>query len=151
MVLKVLAPLLLQVWGSAGSSAYLRSGGRYFRIVRSLESVRERDALVIGRARTRLPAGWDLIPVSNVPGAVGPRELPRLLNEITGSLRENPDRAVVIACPEYLALHNGFEALMKFLNTVRDYALVHGGRAYLVTERGAWDERQYALLKLLEG
>ncbi len=151
MVLNVLTPLLLQVWGGSGSSSCSQPEGRHFRIVRSLDSIRERNALVIGRARIDVPSEWKLITVSNVSGMIGPRELPRLLNEITNSLRENPDRAVVITCPEYLALHNSFEVLMKFLNTVRDYSLVHSGRVYLVTERSVWDERQYALLKLLEG
>jgi hypothetical protein len=88
--------------------------------------------------------------VSSAPGFIDPRELPRILEEIVKSLRENPDRAVVIACPEYLSLYNGFRALLKFLHTVRDYAMLNDGRVYLVTERSVWSEREYAMLTGLE-
>ena len=70
---------------------------------------------------------------------------------IVSSLSKDPDRAIVIACPEYLALHNGFNALFKFLNDVRDYAILHGDRVYLITDESSWDPREFALLKRLEG
>ena len=149
MVLKALVPLLSQV-GDSTVRGYGPSAWGHFVIVDSLERIGEREALVIGRVSMEVPDGWELLTVSSVPGAVAPRDLHRILERVTSNLRENPHRAIVVACPEYLALHNGFEALLKFLNTVRDYAVVYGGRVYLVTERDAWGEREYALLKLLE-
>jgi hypothetical protein len=149
-VLKVFAPLLLQVW-SAGEAHGLGEWKSHFRIVGSLKDIRESEAFVVGRTGTDLPAGWKLLEVSEVPGAIGPRELHRIVHEVAMAIQSNPERPVVIACPEYLALHNGFEAFIKFLNTVRDYALIYDGRVYLVTEKEAWEPRQYALLELLEG
>ncbi|WP_394335178.1 DUF835 domain-containing protein [Thermococcus gorgonarius] len=64
-------------------------------------------------------------------------------------LQENPDVPVVIECLEYLALHNGFNSLLKFLNTLRDYAILYGGTVYLVTDPLAWTDREYALLERL--
>ena len=121
-----------------------------FQIVSSLGEVKEEDALLVGRPGLRVPPAWNPIFVSSAPGFVDPRELPLMLEEIVKSLRENPNRAVVIACPEYLSLYNGFKALLKFLHTIRDHAMINGGRVYLVTDRGAWNEREYAMLTGLE-
>ncbi|WP_232473547.1 DUF835 domain-containing protein [Thermococcus profundus] len=123
----------------------------YFNIVGSREAVPERDALLITRPGERDPPGWDVILVSTVPGFIGPRELPKLLHEILERLRENPNKAVVLECPEYLAVYNGFESFLKFLHTLRDYILMSGGRLYLITDPASWDERQFALLKRIEG
>nr|WP_232461787.1 DUF835 domain-containing protein [Thermococcus pacificus] len=88
--------------------------------------------------------------VSAVRGFFGPKELRRILEGIVASLKNDPDKAIVIACPEYLALHNGFRALVRFLNDVRDYAILFSGRVYLVTDELAWDPREFTLLKGLE-
>ncbi|MDV3103163.1 DUF835 domain-containing protein [Thermococcus waiotapuensis] len=116
-------------------------------IVRSRGQVREPKVLTIGRPGA--PLEGDAIFVSSLPGFVGPRELPRLLHVLISHLQENPDVPVVVECLEYLALHNGFESLLKFLNTLRDYAILHGGKVYLVTDPSAWTEREYALLERL--
>ncbi|WP_099210697.1 DUF835 domain-containing protein [Thermococcus henrietii] len=127
-----------------------KPGMGHFRIVHSLKEVPEEKAVVIGRAGARVPPGWELVTVSAARGFFGPRELHRILEGIVASLKSDPDKAVVIACPEYLALHNGFTAVVKFLNDVRDYAILLGGRVYLVTDELAWDPREFALLKRLE-
>jgi len=126
------------------------SGRDNFRIVGSLGEVKEGDALLVGRPGVKLPSTWTPLFVSSAPGFVDPRELPRILEEIVKSLRDNPDRAVVIACSEYLSLYNGFRSLLKFLHMVRDHAMLNDGRVYLVTDRDAWDEKEYAMLTGLE-
>ncbi|WP_456421639.1 DUF835 domain-containing protein [Thermococcus sp.] len=142
-MLKVLAPIL--------AGAFIeKTKSMNFRIVRSLKDIPEERAVVIGRAGMKVPSKWDLVTVSATQGFFGPRELHRILEGIVASLKNNPDRAIVIACPEYLALHNGFKALIKFLNSVRDYAILFGGRVYLVTDELAWDPREFALLRRLE-
>ncbi len=147
---KVLLSLITGVVVSA-VQGYPRLPARdNFRIVGSLGEVKEKDALLVGRPGVRLPSTWSPLLVSSAPGFVDPRELPRILEEIVKSLRDNPDRAIVIACPEYLSLYNGFRTLLKFLHTVRDHAMLNGGRVYLVTDRGVWDEREYAMLTGLE-
>ncbi|WP_297550419.1 DUF835 domain-containing protein [Thermococcus sp.] len=143
-MLKALTPLF------AGAPSERPKIGN-FRIVHSLREIPEERAVVIGRAGTKVPPGWELITVSAARGFFGPRELHRILEGIVASFRNDPDKAIVIACPEYLALHNGFKALIKFLNNVRDYAILFGGRVYLVTDDLAWDPREFALLKRLEG
>ncbi len=127
-----------------------RERQKHFRIVRSLDEIQERKAIVIGRAGTLVKPGWKLVIVSTVKGFFGPRELHRIIDGIVRVLKNDPDTAIVIACPEYLALHNGFRALLKFLHNVRDYAILTGGRVYLVTDPLAWDPREFALLKRLE-
>nr|WP_240924275.1 DUF835 domain-containing protein [Thermococcus sp. 21S7] len=121
-----------------------------FKLVSSFSDVPEENAVVIGRAGMRIHQGWKLITVSSVKGYFGPRELHRILDGIITSLKGHPNRAVVIACPEYLALHNGFEAFLRFLNTIRDYVIFANARVYVVTDPLAWEPRQWALLKKLE-
>ncbi|NJF26034.1 DUF835 domain-containing protein [Thermococcus sp. Bubb.Bath] len=121
-----------------------------FQIVSSPGKVREEDAFLVGRPGVRVPPAWSPLFVSSAPGFIDPGEFPRILEEIVKSLRENPKRAVVITCPEYLALYNGFRALLKFLHTVRDYAMLNGGRVYLVTDKDVWNEKEYAMLTGLE-
>ena len=142
-MLKTLAPIFVGAFSE-------RSKHSNFRIVSSFKEIPEERAVVIGRAGTKVPPRWELVTVSAAKGFFGPRELHRILEGIVASLKNDPDKAIVIACPEYLALHNGFKALIKFLNDVRDYAILFGGRVYLVTDELAWDPREFALLKRLE-
>lgn len=144
-MLELFAPLL------SGAITGKRKSVQHFRIVHSLNEVREELAVVIGRVGTNVPQRWELITVGAASGFFGPTELHRILEGIVASLKNDPDRAIVIACPEYLALHNGFRSLVKFLNDVRDYAILHGGRVYLITDESSWDPREFALLKRLEG
>ncbi|NJE00830.1 DUF835 domain-containing protein [Thermococcus sp. JdF3] len=121
-----------------------------FRLVSSFSDIIEDSAVVIGRAGMKVPPDWNLITVSSVKGYFGPRELHRILDGIIKSLKGHPDRAVIIACPEYLALHNGFETFLRFLNTIRDHVILTNTRVYVVTDPLAWKPRQWALLKKLE-
>ena len=121
-----------------------------FRLVSSFSDIIEDNAVVVGRAGMKVPPGWNLITVSSVKGYFGPRELHRILDGIIKSLKGAPDRAVIIACPEYLALHNGFDAFLRFLNTIRDHVILTNAKVYVVTDPLAWEPRQWALLKKLE-
>lgn len=119
---------------------------RTFEIVSSRGQINERNVLLVSRPGAG-DSGERVLFVSSIPGFIGPRELPKLLQELVNHMKEEPEVPVVIDCPEYLALHNGFTAFLKFLNTLRDYAILYGGKVYLITEPSAWSEREYAMLR----
>ncbi|EEB73983.1 DUF835 domain-containing protein [Thermococcus sp. AM4] len=150
MVVKALASMLIQAWAGNSYSPPLRSLG-YFNIVGSREAVREGSVLLVTRPGRDVPPGWKALFVSTVPGFIGPRELPKLLHSIIGELKKNPGTAVVLECPEYLVLHNGFRSFLRFLNALRDHVMLTGGRLYLITDPSVWREREFALLRRMEG
>ncbi len=149
MTIKAIASLFIQARTESSNSIHPKEPG-YFKIVGSRGAVRERNALLVTRPGKEAPFGWKALFVSTLPGFIDPRELPKLLNTLIDELRKNPGTAVVIECPEYLALHNGFRGFFKFLNTLRDHAMLTGGKVYLITEPSVWDEREFALLRRME-
>ncbi|MFA4640782.1 DUF835 domain-containing protein [Pyrococcus kukulkanii] len=89
--------------------------------------------------------------VSNYEEDISPTDLPRMLELSKRYLQASKGGVIVIDCPEYLALYNGFEALLKFLATLRDMVIVHNGTLIVITERGVWEDRQWILLtKILQ-
>nr|WP_240922809.1 DUF835 domain-containing protein [Thermococcus sp. Bubb.Bath] len=50
---------------------------------------------------------------------------------------------------EYLNMYNGFEAIAKFLSTIRDVAYINEGSIIVVTEENTWSEREWKLLMRL--
>ncbi|AJC71130.1 hypothetical protein X802_02250 [Thermococcus guaymasensis DSM 11113] len=149
MAIKTIASLLIQVRTESSHSIYLQEPG-YFNIVSSREAVRERNVLLVTRPGKEAPFGWKALFVSTLPGFLDPRELPKLLHTLIDELRKNPGTAVVIECPEYLALHNGFRGFFKFLNALRDHAMLMESRIYLITEPSVWNEREFAFLRRME-
>lgn len=147
----VLSMIAQAQFNTSSSPHPLPPGPVHFQIVGSREAVPEREALLVTRPGKSVPSGWDPLLVSTVPGFIGPRELPKLLHRILEELRENPRKAVVIECPEYLAIYNGFESFLKFLHTLRDHVILAGGKLYLITDPSSWDEREFALLRGIEG
>jgi len=150
MVVKALTSMLIQAWAGNSYSSPLRNPG-YFNIVGSREAVRERDVLLVTRPGEDVPPEWKALFVSTVPGFIDPRELPKLLHILIEELEKNPEAAVVIECPEYLVLYNGFRSFFKFLNVLRDHIMLMGSKIYLITEPSVWDERELAFLRRMEG
>ncbi|KPU63591.1 hypothetical protein EP1X_03945 [Thermococcus sp. EP1] len=54
---------------------------------------------------------------------------------------------VVIDCPEYLLMYNGFESIAKFLASLKDFAISYGGVLLIVIDESAWNTYQLAILK----
>ncbi|NJE26864.1 DUF835 domain-containing protein [Thermococcus sp. MV5] len=54
---------------------------------------------------------------------------------------------VVIDCPEYLLMYNGFESIAKFLASLKDFAMSYGGVLLIVVDESAWNAHQLAILK----
>ncbi|AEH24933.1 DUF835 domain-containing protein [Pyrococcus yayanosii] len=82
---------------------------------------------------------------------IGPTNLPRMLELTRKYLSAFEGGVVILDCPEYLALYNGFDALLKFLATLRDMTLMRDGTLIVVTDRSAWDEKQWKLLQKVVG
>ncbi|WP_148882118.1 DUF835 domain-containing protein [Thermococcus aciditolerans] len=58
---------------------------------------------------------------------------------------------VVIDCPEYLAVYNSWESLMKFLSKLRDIVVINNGTLILVVEKTSFDPQRYSqLVRLME-
>jgi len=55
--------------------------------------------------------------------------------------------AVVMDCPEYLKTYNGFEALAKFLASLKDSTLLYNGVLVLIVGDDAWGKRELETLK----
>ncbi|ASJ17522.1 hypothetical protein A3L04_10810 [Thermococcus chitonophagus] len=84
--------------------------------------------------------------ISDYESDISPTDLPRMLELSKRYLQASEGGVVIVDCPEYLALYNGFDALLKFLATLRDMVIVHRGTLVVVTEREVWDDRQWVLL-----
>ncbi|WP_297486897.1 DUF835 domain-containing protein [Thermococcus sp.] len=148
-VLRAISSMFIQTLPDS-QSPYQLHRAMNFEIVGSRGQVIEREALLITRPGNDVPDGWKSVLVGSAPGFLGPRELPKLREVIVSYLKNRPGGAVVIDCPEYLAVYNGFKALMRFLHAIRDYAILYKGKVYLVTGETAWDGKEYAVLRGLE-
>ncbi len=56
---------------------------------------------------------------------------------------------VILNALEYLIMYNGFSPTLKLLAKLRDFAQLHGGTLVIVTEREAFEDREWNLLKRL--
>jgi len=148
-VLRAIGSMFVQTLPGS-QSPYQLHRAMNFEIVSSRGQVMEREALIVTRPGNGVPDRWKRVLVASAAGFLGPRELPKLREVIVNYLRNKPGGAVVIDCPEYLAVYNGFTALMRFLHAIRDYAILYKGKVYLITGETAWDRKEYAILRGLE-
>lgn len=104
-----------------------------------------------------IPEKWIAHYVSTTPAerSIPPTNLAymaQLASDYFRSLQEKESGGVVlIDCPEYLAIYNGFEALVKFLASLRDMALIYGGNLLVVVEENAFEPQQAKVLKRVLG
>lgn len=105
-----------------------------------------------------VPEKWIAHYVSTTPaeGSIPPTNLAymaQLASDYFRSLQEKGSGGgvVLIDCPEYLAIYNGFEALVKFLASLRDMALIYGGNLLVVVEENAFEPQQAKVLKRVLG
>ncbi|ASJ16145.1 hypothetical protein A3L04_03150 [Thermococcus chitonophagus] len=74
-----------------------------------------------------------------------PTNLPRLLHTMVTHADGNT--AFILDGLEYLILENGFESVMKFLSSARDYMLMKGSVLIALVGEKTLDEHQLAVLK----
>ncbi len=105
----------------------------------------------------RVPEKWNAFYVSNAvrERAVSPTNLPYIIQVTSDYFREAKEKGiegvVVIDCLEYLLLYNGFEAVVKFLATLVDLAIVNNGVLYVVVDNETLEKRQFATLRRIFG
>ncbi|AEC52060.1 hypothetical protein PNA2_1145 [Pyrococcus sp. NA2] len=81
-----------------------------------------------------------------VENAIDPTNLPKIL-ELSKKYFQNVENGiVVIDCPEYLSIYNGFENTVKYLAMLKDYAIINDGTLVIVTSKDAWDAKQWSIL-----
>ena len=99
-----------------------------------------------------VPKKWNVYYLSTEEreGRISPTNLAYISHLVSEYFREVKERGtegiVVIDCPEYLAMYNGFESIAEFLASLKDFALANNGVLFVVIDEEAWDKRQLAVL-----
>ncbi|AFK23318.1 putative regulatory protein [Pyrococcus sp. ST04] len=74
-----------------------------------------------------------------------PTNLPKLLHTMV--TKADKDTAFILDGLEYLILENGFDSVMKFLSSAKDYMSMKNSTLIVTIGRGTLDEHQLAILK----
>jgi hypothetical protein len=111
-----------------------------------------RGALVFSRRRGDAP-NWFWVTKISGERSISPTNLPKMLDiavKFMKNASEGGKRAVVILdCLEYLTLENGFSPVLKFLTTLRDYAVLHDGTVIILGDDSFLEERERRVLRKL--
>ncbi|MCO6040863.1 DUF835 domain-containing protein [Thermococcus alcaliphilus] len=100
-----------------------------------------------------VPESWNafFITTTGERNSIFPTDLAKIVDITVRYLREAKEKGfegiIVIDCPEYLKTYNGFEALVKFLASLKDFTLLYNGVLILVIEEEAWEKRELKILK----
>ncbi|HHI00628.1 MAG TPA: DUF835 domain-containing protein [Thermococcus litoralis] len=134
---------------------YLKPGGmiikpqEYTTIKEKLEKV---PVLAFVRD-LHFPEAWNafFITTTGKRDSIFPTDLAKIVDITIRYLQEANEKGfegiVVIDCPEYLKTYNGFETLVKFLASLKDFTLLYNGVLILVVEEEAWEKRELKILK----
>lgn len=120
------------------------------------EKLKEVPALAFVRD-VNVPEVWNrfFVTTSGKDNAIPPTNLAKILDITTRYLREANEKGfhgvVVVDCLEYLKTYNGFEAISKFLASLRDSTVLHNGVLILVVEENAWETKELGMLKRILG
>ena len=115
-----------------------------------------RDFPVLAFIRYKnFPETWKTFFVTSIhehkPDIIFPTALPLMSAKVVQYLKEAEEKGtggvVVFDCLEYLKMYNGFEAIAKFLSSLRDYALLYNGTIIGVLDENAWDKRELIILQ----
>lgn len=104
-----------------------------------------------------VPERWEVYYLGTEGGEdrLSPTNLARMAHIVNEYFREarkeGINGVVVIDCPEYLVMYNGFEPIVKFLASLRDSALINNGMLLVVADEKAWDKGQIAILRRILG
>jgi hypothetical protein len=108
-------------------------------------------ALVFSRQNREFPNWFWITKVSD--GGISPTNLPKILDIAVKFMKRANEHGkrpvIVIDGLEYLILENGFSAVIKFLATMRDYALLHNATIVIVGDDSFLDERERKILRKL--
>ncbi|NJE61860.1 DUF835 domain-containing protein [Thermococcus sp. 21S7] len=108
-------------------------------------------ALVFSRQKRDLPNWFWVTKVSDE--GISPTNLPKILDITVKFMKKASERGkhavIVIDGLEYLVLENGFSSVIKFLATMRDYALLHNATIVIMGDDSFLDERGRKILRKL--
>lgn len=116
------------------------------------ENLKEVPVLAFVR-NLEVPETWKKFFITNATeqNAISPTNLAKMAEMASRYFREAHEKGfegvVLIDCPEYLKTYNGFDALVKFLASLKDYATFYEGVLILVMEKNAWGEKELRLLE----
>ncbi|ASJ17177.1 hypothetical protein A3L04_08900 [Thermococcus chitonophagus] len=122
----------------------------YFEVL--LETLEDKPVLFFTRDLNRKSENWTIFYVTNtqVENGVRPTELEKMTHLAVRFLREVREAGgrgiVAIDCLEFLRLYNDLKSILKFLHTLRDYALKEGGSVIVAYTPEAWEENEKAML-----
>ncbi|RLF74756.1 hypothetical protein DRN39_08210 [Thermococci archaeon] len=127
-------------------------------IITSQEYLRVKETLkdvpVLAFVRNlEVPETWKMFFITNTTehDAISPTNLGKMAEMASSYFKEAHEKGfegvVLIDCPEYLKTYNGFDALVKFLASLKDFAIFYGGVLILVMEKNAWEEKELRLLE----
>lgn len=61
-------------------------------------------------------------------------------------LKEAGGGTICVDCLEYLIIYNGFEAVFRFVTSLKDYAMLAGSSIILTVREGTLNERELSFL-----
>lgn len=83
------------------------------------------------------------------PDSIHPRRLEFLIEELIRFMkRTNDEKFILLDGLEYLILENGFNAVFKFLTSLKDYAKLYNTMILVPIKKNALDKKQYHLLRV---
>ncbi|AIF68645.1 hypothetical protein PAP_01015 [Palaeococcus pacificus DY20341] len=88
---------------------------------------------------------WWLTKVEG-ENVIHPTRLPFLTYNITEFINGEGKRFVLLDGIEYLVLENGFDAIYKFLTTLKDYAILYDSIILVPIDPEAYEHKEYGLL-----
>lgn len=101
------------------------------------------------------PETWKTFFVTSIheheSDIIFPTALPLMSARVVQYLKEAEEKGtrgiVIFDCLEYLKMYNGFEAIAKFLSSLRDYALLYNGAVIGVLDENAWEKKELVILQ----
>ena len=84
------------------------------------------------------------IPEEN---CIGPDELVKLYKTIENFVGQADDGVILFEAVEYLVIQNGFQPVLKFIQSLNDVIMVHPSRLIVVVDPLTLDGREMHILK----
>lgn len=117
-----------------------------------LTVLKDRPLLAFVRNPGETPEQWMVYTLSQVEHerTVPPTNLPKITEIINRYLRTSGEGSVVLIDGiEYIHMYNGFDAVAKWMSTLRDIAYLTRGSVVVVADKRAWEEKEWNLLTRL--
>ncbi|MBP1911214.1 DUF835 domain-containing protein [Thermococcus stetteri] len=119
--------------------------------------LRGRTAVILSRSKPdelrgslgveRVPIFW-LTPVECPDHCIHPRRLEYILQSLVNFMkREAIPKLVYLDGIEYLVVENGFLPVLKFLSTLKDYAVLNNTVVLIPVEESTFGAREWSLLE----